>query len=161
MRIFIDMDGVIANFEKKYRELTGRTEYEKIIWSALGNHIHTIYSVLEPMEDARHLVDECKKIAEEYNFEIFILTAIPSKGKVVLAEQHKKEWLEKYFPDLRENFRIGPYAVDKQNHCEHPTDILIDDSRLNIPQWNAKGGIGILHRNAIQSINELKEKLKK
>jgi 5'(3')-deoxyribonucleotidase len=71
-----------------------------------------------------------------------------------LAEQHKREWLANYYPHLLDNFNIGPYAIDKQNHCK-VGDILIDDSAMNISQWCAKGGVGILHVSAERSLKEL------
>jgi hypothetical protein len=39
-----------------------------------------------------------------------------------------------------------------------PNHILIDDMEKNITAWEAAGGIGILHKNATDTINTLKEK---
>ena len=35
--------------------------------------------------------------------------------------------------------------------------ILIDDMERNIQQWRDKGGIGILHTSAVDTIKQLKE----
>ena len=44
--------------------------------------------------------------------------------------------------------------------CEH--NILIDDLSMNINQWREKKGIGILHKNAqetIQQLNAIKQQI--
>jgi hypothetical protein len=72
----------------------------------------------------------------------------------------KMIWLAETVPDLikEASFAIGPNAIDKQNHCV-PGDVLIDDSKLNIPQWNAKGGFGILHVTSADSLQQLRKYL--
>ena len=35
-------------------------------------------------------------------------------------------------------------------------NVLIDDYKKNIREWEAKGGIGILHTNVIKTISDLK-----
>lgn len=55
---------------------------------------------------------------------------------------------------MKVNF--GPYAKDKQYHCE-VGDILIDDSSINIEQWRARGGIGILHTSTDDTIEQLRK----
>lgn len=125
-------------------------------WGAIEQH-QDMYRILKPLPDARRLVATCKVFADAYNVKLAILTAIPRIGRLPLASQHKQEWLAEHFPDYPElltNFNIGPYAMDKQNHCT-PNDVLIDDSNLNIPQWIAKGGKGILHTNYHDSVREL------
>jgi hypothetical protein len=44
----------------------------------------------------------------------------------------------------------------KQQYA-NPNSILIDDTPIVIEQWNAAGGIGILHTDAISTIKELKK----
>ena len=112
------------------------------------------------MEDARDLVSFVEKVAKVHHYSVGILTALPKMKVVPKAEQHKKEWLAKYFPQLLVDFNIGPYAVNKQEFCQEGY-ILIDDSVKNIPQWNAKGGIGILHKNANSTIRKLKNHVEK
>jgi len=100
------------------------------------------------------LVYACISLASLYKLEIGVLTAVPKYGRVPMAKQHKKEWIKKYFPELLSNFNIGPWAEDKYKHCQYG-DILIDDQKRNIDQWNAAGGFGILHTSAENTIKEL------
>lgn len=158
MKIYLDLDQTLTAFDKRIVELLGKKLSEfprsRMGWDALGKHLDTLFLDLEPLPDAKILVDSVYTLASEYGYLVGVLTAIPKVIEVPLVVEHKKLWLAKHFPQLLEDFNIGPYAVDKQNHC-NPGDILIDDSHLNIPQWNAKGGYGILHTSADTSIRIL------
>jgi hypothetical protein len=46
--------------------------------------------------------------------------------------------------------------ANKQLFAE-PNRILIDDMQKTIDEWNAKGGIGIFHSSAANTITELKK----
>ena len=49
---------------------------------------------------------------------------------------------------------------DKQKYAISPSgqpNILIDDHPKNIKEWQAKGGVGILHRSAKETIAKLKK----
>lgn len=159
-KIFLDMDGVMCDFDgytlarigKRLREFPDSQSG----WDAIAHISHDMFLHFDPMPDADELVYTVLELAEEYEFGVGVLTAVPKLLRVPLAEQHKREWLAKRYPMLLEDFRIGPQAVDKQNHCK-PGYVLIDDSHLNIPQWTAKGGCGILHTSAKQSISELRQ----
>ena len=63
------------------------------------------------------------------------------------------KWVHRYFGD-DVDVRFGPFAIDKQFHCT-PGAILIDDKPKNIEQWNARGGCGILHTSAKNTIDYL------
>lgn len=162
MIVWLDMDGVLADFDKKSIELIGKrlSDFPDSAsgWAAMNTH-KDIYSILEPMPDAKDLVVGIKQLTEKHGFKVGVLTAIPKFGRIPDAEIHKKKWIDKYYPHLLDNFRIGPHAVNKQEHCI-PGDVLIDDSTMNIPQWNARGGFGILHTSAAQSLSILDKYLK-
>jgi hypothetical protein len=48
-----------------------------------------------------------------------------------------------------------PHSASKQNYAGS-NRILIDDLESNIKEWEEKGGIGILHKNAITTLKILK-----
>ena len=149
--IFLDMDGVLADWEKTARELVGenwKEEVEKPNWGGLYNY-PDLFARLDPMEDALELYDACVSISGAHRF-VQILTALPNRAHFKDAARHKIEWARKYIhPNIRVNF--GPRAQDKQYHYMDG-DVLIDDKQLNIDQWRAKGGLGILHTSARESI---------
>lgn len=162
--IYLDMDGVIADFDgyiirqlgKPFRKLGSSQE----AWQAVRPYTHELYAVLEPMPDAETLVNGVIELANVHDYDIGILTAVPKLHRVPMAKTHKIEWLRRHFPMLLNNFNIGPWAEHKQYHCL-PGDVLIDDSTMNIPQWNDRGGVGILHVSATDSLKLLRKALHK
>jgi hypothetical protein len=65
----------------------------------------------------------------------------------------KKEWVKNNLPGVK---LILSKAPDKKNYSgkEH---ILIDDRASNIQDWISKGGIGILHTSAEDTISQLQK----
>ena len=154
LTVYLDMDGVLADFDKKTIELIGKMLREfptsKEGWDAMADH-RNIYELLEPMPDAVELVNGVITLCKVHNVNYGVLTAIPKIGKIPDAKIHKVKWIKNTFPELSHNFNIGPHAQHKQFHAREG-DVLIDDSELNIPQWNDAGGYGILHTSAKRSL---------
>lgn len=146
---FLDMDGVLANFNKRAKEILG-DDFEKCdnnyAWNTLVNY-QDLYLDLEPMEDAFLLFDLLK------NKDLKILTAIPSKAKFNYSQQHKIEWMKKHF-NFHGEVLFGPYSKDKQLYAKN-NHVLIDDNILNIKQWVNKKGIAIHHINTENTIKNL------
>lgn len=162
MIIYLDMDGVLADFNGQmikhfgvpFDQIGGGDAKER--WRLISAELPDVYARLDALPDADDLVAGVTEVCVKYDALPGILTAIPKFGRLPLAQKHKYEWLRKRWPHLCKNFNIGPFAVDKQNHSR-PGYVLIDDSHLNIPQWIDKGGIGILHTSAKTSIEQLKQ----
>ena len=154
MTMYLDLDGVLANMEGYLQEHYGdkwKEEIEKPNWGDVGASHQRIYSKLEPMPDAHQLVKDLRFWFDD----IRILTAIPKRAHFPHAVNDKRDWVHKHFgSDMKVHF--GPYAYDKQFHCQ-PGDYLIDDMKINIEQWNAVGGYGILHTSAEDSIRQFCE----
>lgn len=157
MTVYVDMDGVLADFNIKTKELIGKSLDDFATsaegWAAMENH-KDIYSLLSRMPDANNLVDGILGLRCYYPFNLEVLTAIPKIGRIPFAKQHKIAWINKFYPGVFSSFNIGPHAEHKQYHCVEG-DVLIDDSVRNIPQWNSKGGFGILHTSAKESLEQL------
>lgn len=160
------MDGVLADFDKYCLDKIGRlpssypTNDEG--WDALGDHRHDMYSKLEMMPDAQLLLENVLSLANKYLYRVSILTAIPKKNRIPAAIRDKRIWCEDHIEPYGWNidFNIGPYAEDKWKHCMTENDILIDDSRMNIADWNNKTpGYGIIHVNARNTIDLLRYRL--
>ena len=158
--IYVDMDGVLADFDRFCVEHVGRS-METFATSAEGwesvKPWPNLYSLLKPMPDAYVLTKGIYDIIEDMDFDLIqveVLTAIPKIGRIPTAKDDKRRWLMDYFPNDFDAFNIGPLAEHKQYHCTG-NDILIDDKLRNITQWREKGGIGIHHINAKQTLVEL------
>ena len=159
--IYLDMDGVLADFEGCAEGLMGpdwEIEIKNDNWGAFANHPN-IYDILPVMPDAVMLYEGCLAFVEPSRIQV--LTALPNRanGNFPDAVKHKIDWVHRHIsPDLRVHF--GPFAKHKQFHKKHPHDVLIDDMPRNIDQWNAVGGIGILHTSTTRSLIELTVKVK-
>jgi len=158
--IFLDMDGVVADFDTFASNLLGRPigwhqskfDLTKEEWEMLGA-VDRLYYQLPLMPDATKLVAYAKSLSSR--FKVQFLTAVPRRSTMPEARADKQAWVDKYFPGMRMD--IGPYSHDKQKWCI-PGDILVDDRPSNIEEWKAAGGIAIYHTGdvdaTIRRINE-------
>jgi 5'(3')-deoxyribonucleotidase len=159
--IFLDMDGVVADFDTFAEELLGREigwgdttqDLSAEEWLRLAS-IDRLYYQLPLMPDATKLVAYVKSLSTR--FQIGFLTAIPRRTTIPSARADKQAWVDKYFPGMRMD--IGPFSHDKHKWCS-PGDILVDDRPSNIREWNAAGGIAIYHTGdvnaTIKRLNEV------
>lgn len=70
-------------------------------------------------------------------------------------EEDKISWMHRI---LSKDIVINiVYNEQKKDYCTGPLCILIDDLQTNINEWRKLGGTGILHKNAKDTINELKK----
>lgn len=159
--IAIDMDGVLANFEKRVQEIFGKG-YKELhpsrFWGTLTKKYPNLYYGLEKLDDADDLINYIKTLDQE-KYDIFFLGSLPLKtGYLATSEQDKRAWLKKHFDSpFPAHYVFG--GKKKANFIKNPSDILIDDTQRNITAWEEKGGIGILHTNTIDTIKRLKELL--
>jgi len=149
-QLFLDCDGVLANFDKRAREILGMVprefedrEGEQKFWDTLYDTTDFFYS-LEPMPDAYDLVNAVKHLKP------VILTGRP-RGE--WSVDQKLRWRDKYFPDLE---MIVCRSRDKIKHAK-PGDVIVDDWEKWQPVWEKGGGVWILHTSAENSIRELKK----
>lgn len=159
-RIYVDIDGVLADFEKKMGELMGEPysqkrywtdpTYKKQMWKNVADYQKQggkLWSDLDIMHDA----DQLWKYIEKYNPEILSASGHDKHG----AAPQKQRWIKQHFgPHVRVN--IVHSAVDKQRHAG-PNHILIDDQEKALEPWRAAGGIGILHTSAANTIKQLQD----
>ena len=69
----------------------------------------------------------------------------------------KMKWLSKNTNFKRKDIHLVMRS-EKQNYAvsDGKPNVLIDDHPKNIREWEAKGGIGILHTSVSKSMSELK-----
>ncbi|MBQ0070400.1 MAG: hypothetical protein KBS81_00850 [Spirochaetales bacterium] len=150
-RIYFDMDGVLANFQGGLQTLCGLEPMEQgkktredddRMFAAMREYDH-FYALLEPLEGA---VELFHAVYDKYGDRCEILTGIPKPWRgIVHAAEDKTEWAHRLFsPDVKANAVL---RKDKILFVKGKGSVLIDDYAVNIREWEANGGTGILHRN--------------
>ena len=150
MQLYLDCDGVLADFDLAATELLGMgsRQFEKrygppAFWKKIAAH-PDFYGTLPLMPDARRLFDAVRHL------DPVILTGLP-RGN--WAAPQKVRWAAQHFPGTR---IITCLAADKRRHAREG-DILVDDTLKNRDLWTGAGGIFVHHRDAESSIAELRQ----
>lgn len=154
-KVYIDMDGVIADFDAKVSEITnnkyGLPDFPTgKMWSAIQRYdadVEPFYESLEKMPGADALVD----FATSNFSEVAILTATGFTPKNVVEQKGK--WIKVNYPGMK---LITVTKSPEKAIYANPRAILIDDREKAIDPWKKAGGIGILFTSSGQAIGELK-----
>lgn len=134
-RLYVDMDGTMA--------VWGNSPWEEVCSKGYFKNRPPMINVINAI---KHIVKSHPEV------EVFILSA-------VIQDEHsageKREWLDKYLPEIDENHRIfSAYGEDKGKYINSKGDILLDDYSKNLKEWEAKGGKGIKLLNGINWSNK-------
>jgi len=158
--VYCDMDGVIADFARKSAELGFPVEpqdkdqpKDEEMWNAIEAYgKDKFFADLNWLSDGQKLWNY---ISENF-INVKILTALGKADQVdKLTSKGKRTWLRRNIPMLNDNdILMVPNKFAKKNYAR-PGDILIDDTEVCIQGWLRKGGIGILHKNANDTIQQL------
>jgi hypothetical protein len=149
-QLFVDMDGVIVDFEDGYERLTGK--------DIKGNHVKGDGDFWQPITDAgvkfwaglKWMPDgkELWSYIKSYNPEILSAPSREESSKI-----GKHVWIKNNIPGVKLILKSAP----RKQELAEPNAILIDDRKDNIEQWVNAGGIGILHTSADNTITQLKK----
>lgn len=152
-KIFLDMDGVIADFNQQFISLFGMhpKDYENKFgkskfWKEITKKGKDFWVNINMMENAKELL-ELMNEKNDSGVQVEILSA-PSRDKSSLIG--KKEWLENHNIKFNQNFVP---AIEKQKFSS-PEHLLIDDNQDNCSQWINKGGPAILYTDFNSFIKE-------
>lgn len=124
-RLFVDMDGTLAEFRIVD---TLETLYEEGYFFNLKPHENVVEAINQIVQ-------------ENEDIEVFILSAYLTDSEYALGE--KSVWLDKYLPEIDTKHRIFiPCGTDKAEAVDlREDDFLLDDYTLNLNAWEppAKG----------------------
>jgi 5'(3')-deoxyribonucleotidase len=147
-RLFLDADGVLADFDLAARRLLGMSPKEFIakegrqaFWNRLAK-AKNFYGSLAKMPDADRLFGAVKHL------EPTILTGLPLGN---WAAPQKVKWAAEHFPGVP---IITCMASDKHKHM-HPGDVLVDDREKHRAAYEAAGVVFVHHKNAEDSLRRL------
>ena len=161
-KIYLDMDGVLADFFAEYAKLAGVTSgnYRDIPPAkadpTLDKMVGTdFFARLPKFPTADGLVKLVLQYVKTYN-----ICSSPLRGDHKNSEHYKREWIAKHLnPQPAEIVITGQkerWAVNKDGS----PNILIDDRGTNIVAWRARGGIGIKYQADEDSLNIVAAALK-
>ena len=160
-KIYFDMDGVLADFDRGVNELCRMNassqnekydeEYDALMWARIREIDH-FYDRLDLMPGAKEMFEF---LYGKYGDKCEILTGIPKAERgIVTSAEDKVVWTRRM---LSEKVKIHTVSrKEKKLYCTGPETILIDDQERTILEWRAAGGTGILHRSPEQTLAELK-----
>lgn len=147
--LYLDMDGVLADFNKEYTKLDPQKTDRKRFRTAVIED--KIFEKLDFMPDTQELLNHVSKL---HDVRIEILTSMGTHDpfQANCAREQKLFWLNKNNIPYKANF-----VHNKQEKAKYADrdSILIDDSVGCISPFNEAGGHGILHTNASNTIRIL------
>lgn len=147
-RLFLDADGVLADFDHGARKLLGASPKDYIarhgrgsFWKRLAK-AKNFYGSLPEMPDARLLFDAVRHLVPT------ILTGLPMGS---WAAPQKVEWAAEHFPGVP---IVTCMARDKHKHMR-PGDVLVDDREKHRAAYEEAGVVFVHHKNAEDSLRRL------
>ena len=147
--IYVDMDGVLADFFGEWAKIMGVNHWSDIpsqynIEDALERIRNTedFWLNLPLTDNAKNLLNLIKQVKGSYKILSSPLANDPR------SEPHKKDWVAKNL-----NFFPPQEVIISHNKAQYATqadgtpNILIDDYGVNIKAWEAAGGYGFKHKD--------------
>jgi hypothetical protein len=157
-KIYFDLDGVMANFEKALAQELGLHYWDRVggekFWDKLY-HTDQFFYKLDVMPGA---IDMFNMVMDAHGTDkVEVLTAVPLPTyNLKTAQGDKIRWVQELVhPSVKVNCVVG--GKNKYKWLEqHPGSLLIDDYARNIAGWIDAGGVGILHTDPESTIEKLK-----
>ena len=150
-KIYVDLDGVLVDFEKQYdnySEMSMKDADEKYstnseeFWKPINDNGVEFWSEMPWMQDGKELWSYIKP----HNPTIL---SSPARGEA--CPEGKTIWIKRELGEIPYIYEKNKYKYSGENK------ILIDDTEKKITDWVDNGGIGILHTSTEDTIQKLKE----
>lgn len=152
-KLYLDMDGVLCDFDKRFRELFGHPPEEvkgtftkSSHWKEFVEGEH--FATLDWFPGAKDLLEYI------HGFDIQVEILSSSGGEEFYTEiaDQKTRWLRSN--NLHYPVNIVPGKRYKRDFA-HPQHVLVDDTDRNIVEFIEAGGFAILHLKPEDTISVL------
>lgn len=153
-KIFIDMDGVLSDFNKHFKNRHGvlPSEYEAendsdLFWEAVYEEPR-FFETMPIMSNAKKLWNFCQRLAKG---NVVILSS-PSRVNSQLCVLQKRTWIDRHIG-------YDTPAIFESNKAKYAGSgrLLIDDTPKKIDAWRKAGGIGCLYKDYDSAIKYIVE----
>lgn len=152
LKIYLDMDGVLSDFNKAFENIDGYDAHEynnkhgdEKFWDYVKEAGLKYWSEMPWVKGSKKLWNYVK------DKNVSILSA-PARA-IPNCPKGKKVWVKRELGNVK---LILKRAREKHEYADK-NSILIDDNKDNIKNWKNADGIGILFKSADQAIKELKK----
>lgn len=163
--LYLDMDGVQADFFTAWANFEGKSRYKEI-----GDKDTREQSIMNLTNKGPEFVEKFFADLEELpNFHTvlnwiqghkipYTILSAPLRGNHEASIRGKKTWLDQHHPGSS-NSAIFTGMKEKYATAGGRPNVLVDDHKKYISRWEQDGGIGVLHRdnNAQATIQRLQE----
>ncbi len=151
-QLYLDLDGVLADFDAGAERMLGTDNSYKyewvhgsdVFWDGLNADPQFFYH-LPQLPDAMDLWQ-----AVRFRNPV-ILTALPKVDATDVAGQ-KRSWVAE---NLGVDVDVITCMTSDKPHYSRPGAVLVDDRTVNRAEWVRCGGIFVHHTSALSTINQL------
>lgn len=165
-KLYLDKDGVLADF---HGVLTSRniglgvTYYFKPeeTWTAEQHEEQRVIRAVMDEPGFWLTLPKCPGAEALWGFadqlDHTVLTALPRVcADPARIEREKRLWIPQTFGYIPSERIIVCQRHEKAALAHGPGHVLVDDMPVNCDEWRAAGGTAILHRDAFDTIHQLK-----
>ena len=161
-KVYVDMDGVIANFYAGVTAVTGHAEPREFALQDMEDTMASFagtdfFYKLPKYEQADQLIAMVDKMT---NGDWYILSS-PLKYDREGSAKYKAAWVKKYLNIQPKGMH---FTGDKAQFATQPDgtpNILIDDYPKYLNSWKEKNGIGVQYKGHVGNIEDVKATLDK
>lgn len=162
--VYLDMDGVIADFFGGVEQMYGVKHWKELTSVKTGGELKQevidritgsdFFSTLPKFTTTESLIDMIKKFT---GGKFSILTS-PLRGDHDNSAKWKKVWINQHIEQPEETIVTG--RKEKYAVINGVQNILIDDRPVNIERWQSRGGYGILYQANRDPLTKVEQGLK-
>lgn len=169
--LYLDMDGVLVDFDKSYEKLTGGLnlrDYSKKVGDRKAHDIFLdagtkYWEDMDWIDGGQELLATAQRLFSN----VWILssagTRSPELAATVIAG--KREWLKRHIPSIPMSKVLIVLGRHRKKEYAAKNAILVDDMPDTIESWNKAGGDGILHshltyKKSIEALEDLAHPIK-